>query len=203
VLYKALNEPLARDRENSKEYRCLRALVLPEWHKDGDDETVTLERFGLLCRWFGGLAAVGPSTLLKRIEETCRYPYFFGDLDRVASENLLSGYSKKPGTFLVRLSTTEPIEKTPFTISKVSSDGSVTHTRVNARTDGRGFYISVKTKSGNLQIEAPSPFVNLIEKAKKKLKLREFALGSRFASLFKDAQGGGGYLPPADDSDSE
>lgn len=76
------------------------------------------------------------------------------------------------------------------------------HTRVNARSDGRGYYIAVKTKAGNVQLEEPAPFFNLIEKAKKKLKLKEVAPGSKFVAIFKDA-GGGGYLPPADDSDSD
>jgi len=202
IFYKACNEPLQRDRENSKEYKVLRAILLPDWHKEGDDETITLERFGLLTKWFGTLVTPQGS-LLKRIEETARFPYFFGDIDRVNAESLLSAFAKRPGTFLVRLSTTEPIERTPFTVSKVSSDGSITHTRVNFRTDGRGYFISVKTKSGNLQIEAPCPFSALVEKAKKKLKLREVAPGSKFIGLFKDSGGQSAYLPPADDSDSD
>ena len=106
--------------------------------------------------------------------------------------------------FLVRLSTTEP-EKTPFTISKYSRDGTVTHQRVSARSDGRGFYVAFKTKKGNEKIEEPGGIEKLIAKASKELRLKKACPGSRYHDFFEKrvaAPYSGGYLPsPDDDSD--
>jgi len=49
VLEESLNINFGRDRERSNEYRCLRALIGTD---DNDNTTVTLEKFGLLFKWY-------------------------------------------------------------------------------------------------------------------------------------------------------
>lgn len=57
------------------------------------------------------------ATTLDRVYQVLRQDWFYGDISRKDSNNLLRNNSKN--LFLVRCSTTEPIEATPFSISRV------------------------------------------------------------------------------------
>lgn len=96
---------------------------------------------GLVMQWFGPLRSADPkggkpTTFLDRILAVMRHGWFFGDIDREESENLLRDLKKKPGiclsslcveclksgTFLVRVNLGGSLEpsSSPFTISKVN-----------------------------------------------------------------------------------
>jgi len=206
VFYKAINEPLARDREKDTGYKCLHHLLIADntGHRDGEQEDVTLERFGLLVKWFGVLNN-DQGNILKRLQATAQNPWFHGDIQKLDCESLLASFAKEHGTFLVRLSTTEPVEKTPFTISKVARDGAVLHQRIGARSDGRGFYISQTSKAKgktNEKIEAPGLVDKLIEKVTKDLHLKKPCPGSRYRDIFHTNKVDG-YLPTPDDDDDD
>lgn len=68
---------------------------------------------------------------------------------------------QKPGTYLVRVSLTDP-EKTPFTISKVGKDGKISHQRINIMKDRSGFYVYLKSSKGQKKIEAQGGLEALI-----------------------------------------
>lgn len=218
-------QPLARDREADSSYKVLRHLLVVDGtgFKEGDPEEVTLERFGRMIKWFGNLVndhgtplrchsffnisisllfnarthrTTRAGHILKRIVSLAQQAWFHGEMERVACETLLANI-KDHGVFLVRLSTTEP-EKTPFTISKYSRDGTVTHQRINARSDGRGHYVAFKTKKGNEKIEAPGGVENLIAKCSKELRLKRPCPGSRYHDFFEKRAAPtyhDGYLP--------
>lgn len=85
--------------------------------------------------------------------------WFHGDIERPGSETLLE--PQKPGTYLVRVSLTEP-EKTPFTISKVGKDGKISHQRINLMKDRSGYYVYLKSSKGQKKIEAQGGLEALI-----------------------------------------
>lgn len=117
-LYADLKVPL---ESAAIEYRCLRRLITASGNEPDETRTVALERWGRVLQWFGPMHGEN-WTILARIAGTLQHAWFHGDIERGACETLLGGFSHKPGTFLVRLSTTEPIERTPFTLSKVTRD---------------------------------------------------------------------------------
>jgi len=55
--------------------------------------------------------------------------WFHGDISREEANDLLTKKKRKAGTFLVRLSISDPIES-PFTISKLTKGGKVVHQRI-------------------------------------------------------------------------
>jgi hypothetical protein len=204
VFYEAIKEPLAREREKDSSYKVLRHLLIVDGtgFKEGDNEEVSVERFGRMMKWFGNLNN-DQGNILKRIVALAQTPWFHGEIERPACETLLANI-RDPGVFLVRLSTTEP-ERTPFTLSKYSKDGSVTHQRINVRPDLRGHYVAFKTKKGNEKIEAAGGVEKLVEKCAKDLRLKKACPGSRYHDFFEKRATpayNDGYLPaPDDDSD--
>lgn len=122
--------------QSSTPYQCLQLLLASKDKRDSE-ETVTLDKFGLFLKWFGPLAAKSSvGNIIDRVYNTCKEEsvlmyhsvkiapnlscrWFHGAIQREESEQKLA--TEKKGTFLVRLSTTEP-DKTPFTISKVWID---------------------------------------------------------------------------------
>lgn len=111
---------------------------------EGQSDQVSMENLGRLTKWFGAAKTSSTNLLEKLQRtlgyassswrgvcgcDLCllsillsmmyaliniRMDWFHGDIDRQASESLLSGFTKKRGTFLVRLSTTEPIRYCPL-----------------------------------------------------------------------------------------
>jgi len=151
ALYRVLDLNLGRDRERNIDYKCLKA-ILAESDKDSENCNVNIEKFGLLQKWFGNLKQTIKSVdtnIISIIGNVMKEPWFHGDLPRNTCEVLLSDYVKKKGTYLVRLSTTDPIEKSPFTISKVNKKGKVNHQRVFVSRNRQGYYVVVKSKNGD------------------------------------------------------
>jgi len=166
------------------EFKCLRKL-LTKGNEPDEKLEVLLETFGLMVKWFGPLTYQG-GTILSRMKGTMANAWFHGDLERIGCESLLSGFGDKPGTFLVRLSTTEPIDKNPFTISKVTREGSVSHQRVSCLPANKGFYITLKRKDGTQKnVEATGGVENLIAECRESLGLQVDCPGSRFLEIFK------------------
>lgn len=121
-----------RMRSASTETKALRRLLVTE-EKDGKGEggaEVKLERYGMVCRWFGPLKSES-SNIVTSILGTMQNQWFHGDIERPGlsslsfaccscfqiAETLLARFA--PGTFLVRFSSGQ--ESSPFTLSKVTS----------------------------------------------------------------------------------
>jgi len=165
--YKAIGQTLTRDR-NEVKFKCLQAIL-------ENDQSVNLERFGFFSKWFFPL----DKTLLDRLVEIMKLPYFHGDISRKESEAFLSNFKK--GSYLVRLSTTEPVKSSPFTVSKVSSKG-VNHQRIYVKDNGSGFYVHIKDKKKKLvNLEVDGPLVQLLKnrKVNKELSLSTPCPGSK------------------------
>jgi len=128
-------KPAAKKNQITKEENCLKALLEEE---DGDEKVVTIERFGALLNWFGRMK-IDKFTILDRVIEVMASPWFFAMETSQQVEKRIAILERKPrGTFLVRLNTGEriPIDKAPFTITRVGDDGNVVHTRVYTNKKG-------------------------------------------------------------------
>lgn len=166
------------------EYKCLKKLIT-KGNETEDKLEVLLETYGQMVKWFGPLTYTG-GNILNRMKGTMANAWFHGDVERQACESLLAGFSGTPGTFLVRLSTTEPIEKNPFTISKVTREGSVSHQRVSSMPQNKGFFITLKRKDGTVKnVEGLGGVENLIAECRSALGLEADCPGSRFQEIFK------------------
>jgi len=126
--YSFLEIPYEKDRESDQKYKCLKFVLCPE-KGDQQDTLVTLDRFGHFLKWFGPTHSAS-GNVLERLAELLLNKWFHGDISREKSESLLAAAEK--GTYLVRLSATEPIERAPFTISKVTKTGEINHQRIYA-----------------------------------------------------------------------
>jgi hypothetical protein len=128
-------KPVTKKSQTIKEESCLKALLEEE---DGDEKVVSIERFGALLTWFGRMK-IDKFTILDRVLEVMSSPWFFGMESSQQVERRIAVLQTKPrGTFLVRLNTGErtPIDKAPFTITRVGDDGNVVHTRVYTNKKG-------------------------------------------------------------------
>jgi len=132
--------------------------------------------------------------------------WFHGDLPRQKfGSNIIRSFKKKKGTYLIRLSTTDPIEKTPFTISKVNKKGIINHQRVFVNRDRSGFYIVIKSKDDggkDKKLEARGGIEVLISKVASDLGLRYCCPGRKYNELFISNKVEG-YLPSPEDEDSD
>jgi len=132
---------------------CLQALLMEE---DGGEKVVSIERFSSLLKWFGKMK-VDHYTVIDRVVDVMSKTWFFGPEAAKEAEDRLKIYNDKVGCFLVRLNMGggTPIEKAPFSISRVAEDGKVVHTRVYPREKtglmiqyGKG--AKIRSKSPNL-----------------------------------------------------
>jgi len=173
--FKVLNEPLFL---SDTKYLCLEQLLCTTKEK-----VVTLERFASILHWFGPIKIPGRLSWIERMFHLIREKWFHGDIDKQRSETVL-GMQKK-NSFLVRFSSTDP-EKTPFTISKLTSNG-IVHQRLYAMTDFTGYFCyiqaSKKDKSQILLSEKGDLSV-LIKSLAKHQKLENPIGGSPFEKFF-------------------
>jgi len=157
---------------------------------------VSIDRLGLVMAWFGPMTALSwekpKVTFLDRLVLVLKHGWFFGDIEREESEALLRDFKKKPGTFLVRVNLGGNIEPTasPFTISKVNNNQKLEHMRVYHFKDRTGYFIQVKTKSGNRQVYARGGIEKLIAKLKRKGILRKNGgvPGQKYKSIFEGGE---------------
>eukprot|EP01121_Diplochlamys_sp_Union-15-3_P015711 TRINITY_DN5240_c0_g1_i2.p1 TRINITY_DN5240_c0_g1~~TRINITY_DN5240_c0_g1_i2.p1 ORF type:complete len:332 (-),score=55.29 TRINITY_DN5240_c0_g1_i2:32-1027(-) len=160
-------------------YKCLAALLAT---KKDEDEFTSLEKFGLFLKWFGPM--IEPKAkgcpIIDRMLATANNRWFHGDISKQESESRLA--TQKKGTFLVRLSTTEP-ERTPFTITKVNKKGAINHQRVYS--NAKGYYVHIQNKGTSKKYEEPGSISALIKKVSNPLFLKTDCPGSKFNIFFK------------------
>jgi len=152
-----------------------------------DEKTseVTVESFAAVLEWFGPLDGIG---MLDRIYNLFQEKYFWGLASRDEADQALMKFSKDKGTFLLRLSGTEP---GGFTLSCVVKDGTLQHFRINHKAGGTYNLGSVQYSSldellknsskqfatMNKKIKfkrpcaVPSPITKLLETHTQKIKL--------------------------------
>jgi hypothetical protein len=135
-------------------------------------------------------------TIIDRTKLVCEQEWFHGDISREESEQKLA--NEKKGSFLVRLSLTEP-DKTPFTISKVNQKGVINHQRVSVSPDHSSLYVTIKYPKETKKMEATGTIIDLIKKVSKELYLKRDCTGSKFSSLFQKEERFGGYLQDDDE----
>eukprot|EP01123_Difflugia_compressa_P003664 TRINITY_DN148_c0_g1_i1.p1 TRINITY_DN148_c0_g1~~TRINITY_DN148_c0_g1_i1.p1 ORF type:complete len:522 (-),score=81.39 TRINITY_DN148_c0_g1_i1:279-1844(-) len=140
------------NKSTEADRKCLTALLKEE---DGDEEVVTIERFSSLLKWFGKMRS--EVTVIDKVVKVLSCPWFFGSISANVAEDKLK-LSGVQGCFLVRLNMGGgmPIEKAPFSISRVSEEGNIVHTRVYPREKvgwmiqyGKGS--KIRNKTSNLE----------------------------------------------------
>lgn len=167
-------------------YKCMHSL-LANRHDHDEDDTVSIEKLGLFYHWFGPLfKKSAEGTIVDMVQLICSKSWFHGDISRQESEQLLSG---KKSAFLIRLSMTDP-ETSPYTISKVNSEGVINHQRIYAQNNAPGYYVVSKSGSKSTEIQAPD-LSELVHKLKKLIgKPLE---GNKYRSFFLSEPEMGGY----------
>eukprot|EP01112_Ceratiomyxa_fruticulosa_P013616 TRINITY_DN3833_c0_g1_i2.p1 TRINITY_DN3833_c0_g1~~TRINITY_DN3833_c0_g1_i2.p1 ORF type:complete len:543 (-),score=94.64 TRINITY_DN3833_c0_g1_i2:235-1863(-) len=158
--------------------RCLKAVVATKPLIESDVEVVSMDQFGKVLAWFGDLRSDG-ADILDKMRDLMTCPWFHGDISTQESEDRLA--NKPEGTFLARFSTTE---EGAYTVSKVSSQGGISHQRVH-RPAPRQYMI-------NTHMYTSIP--DLIRRESANLNLLTPCLGSRFLFLFKKLPVGSGYV---------
>jgi len=183
-------------KEESLDYLCMRSLLTTE--KD-ECYFVNIERLGLFFKWFGSLVQNeddGWISVFDIMKDIVKREWFFGDIFKKDCESLLASFRSKPGTFLVRLSLTEP-EITPFTISKISKAGGIVHQRIYRRIGKKGYYIFIKRNGKSEKIKSPD-LSSLIENVSSKINLKYVCPGRKYNEFFVDGKFFG-YLEDSED----
>jgi len=102
--------------------------------------------------------------------EIISLPWFHGDIDKDEAKDLLTTHKPKEGkskalVYLVRLSTSEPVDKNPFTISKWTKEGKIVHQRIQYEEDTKEYYVTIKEKGETKRIGSTKglcDFISLI-----------------------------------------
>jgi len=135
------------------EIACLEKLGVEE---EGGEKFVTIERFSSLLKWFGKMKQ-DQQDILTRLQAVMSQDWFFGAISAGDAEDQLKLYKDKPGTFLVRLNMggSNPIEKAPFTISRIDSRGKSVHTRIQISKHA-GLRVKVGTGASKIKLAQTS-----------------------------------------------
>jgi len=99
-------------------YLALKLLLVPNLHSNEDNEFVTIEHFGTALGWFGPFEPA----FLTRYQNLTQTKWFHGSVTKSEAEDRLR--NSKPGTFLVRLTTSN---KNSLVISKIGRDQTIKH----------------------------------------------------------------------------
>jgi hypothetical protein len=205
-LYKFLNQHPAKWKTRA----LRRMLVVSEDQTSGP--VVKLERFSKILMWFGALRLIS-GTIFDRIEACLRESWFFGEISTTGAEHLLDTQKYSPGTFLVRLNLggSEGIETSPFTISKISTNG-LSHIRVYHGKDGKGLRCKVRVDGKFVTLKSPGTIRDLINVARTHYPLifAHLCPGHPYSDVFMDQSSKLGKYEsankeaePESDSDSE
>ncbi|EGC28777.1 hypothetical protein DICPUDRAFT_159737 [Dictyostelium purpureum] len=131
------------------DYSPLKELLVQQSHQtvQKTKQVVTMDRFDKVAKWFGPF--YDPNTeIIENINKLSAKVWFHGDIGR---EQATSRLSKSPeGSFLIRLSSTEP-KTCPFTLSMKNNQ----HRRIQLIDENNftGFKIQGKTAVYNSLIE--------------------------------------------------
>jgi len=135
---------------------------------DGENNelTVTIKNFARITQWFGPFFIPEKAKhVLEQMTAIIGKPWFHGFITSDEAERRLSlELNKKPGTFLIRLSTSEP--RSPFAISRVGDDNTITHKRIKVLADDKGYSVPVRN-AGNKVFQS---ILDLVEDPEMRLK---------------------------------
>jgi len=127
---------------------------------------VTLERFGLLLKWFGPLTHKNKN-IIDKIFNIIKEKWFHGEISRDRLSSLISRQSDeikskkiKGDVFLVRFSESEPIEEHPFSITVITKSGSLSH-RINYELE-TGMYSVNLQKNDEVVTTSNSDLISLM-----------------------------------------
>jgi len=99
--------------------------------------------------------------------EIISHPWFHGDIDKDEAKDLLVTQKPKEGKskallYCVRLSTSDPVDKNPFTISKWTKENKIVHQRIQFEEETNELYISVLEKGEQKRIGSTKGLIDLI-----------------------------------------
>jgi hypothetical protein len=183
ALYTKLALRIPQKPDDNPKYLCLKAMSCDPLFKA---PTVTIERFSLATKWFGPLLGHDNKTIIEEIYDIMVCPWFHGDISKDEAVYLLSGdgnAKKHKGTFLVRLSTSEPVIQNPFTITKLNAKHEAVHQRIYFK-DGR-YSIPIKDKNGESEICSVKGLKHLIEDVIKAKYVTHIAPRTRYSHIFQ------------------
>lgn len=180
---------------NDVNQKCLKAiLAVPNPVPNAKDPYVVfLEQFGYVIDWFSPLEINHKGfSILDKMRNLMEQDWFHGDVTKYTAENSLAG--KPPGTFLIRTSKTES-RLSPFTISKISRQKSVTHQRIHRRLDGCFEIIVEYEKTKTSRISTDPLLTPFVVQLKEELHLVNACPGNPYTGLFRDTviEGLSGY----------
>jgi serine/threonine protein kinase len=161
--------------------KCLEAIICKE--DEVKARYVTLDRFGLVLKWFGPLTLAGES-LLEKIVRILKNDYFHGEVSKKKLEVYNKQYAtsdKKKSFYLLRFSETEPIEEHPFSITVWKGGSNINH-RINYNVQTGLYSVSFKDKKDSNSI-SDKDLCDVIKICSKPLKLKTEIIGD-YSRLF-------------------
>jgi len=117
------------------------------------------------------------------------HPWFHGDIDKDEAKDLLTTHKPKEGKakallYLVRLSTSEPVDKNPFTISKWTKEDKIVHQRIQYEEESNECYITVIEKGEQKRMGSTLGLVDLIRTITDKGLVGEAAPRRKYQVIF-------------------
>jgi len=157
--YKFINVKYPKDSEKEDlKFNCLKALG----NVKSEDDIFELDRFAKISKWFGPLLRNGDKTVLDEFLQVLSQPWFHGDISKDEAQNLLCSVDKKRiNSYIVRLSTSEPIHENPFTVTKLSKELKILHQRIYLDNAGT-LFVLVKEGGKSKRIGSNTGLVDLV-----------------------------------------
>ncbi|ELP90668.1 tyrosine protein kinase, putative [Entamoeba invadens IP1] len=125
IPYEDMLEAIPTFPQSSTEAEAIAEEIAKYFPAEG---TVSAVDFDTVVNWFGPF--FGEQAIFDEMLKIAQAQYFAGLIDKKVAEGRLSG--KVDGTYLVRMSTTDPI-KSPFTITR-NANGSSKHHRIERKS---------------------------------------------------------------------
>jgi len=159
--------------------------------KDMKPKIVSIERFGLLLKWFGPLTFRN-NNIVDKIYDIVKQEWFHGVVSRerlsIITTEEMNKLQKKEKKFFVRITESEPIQNHPFSITVISKNDSSSY-RVNYDSDSGLYSVSAMKKEELVTASNPdltglinSFYVN--RKGPIKLKINEFVRSDLHKQIF-------------------
>jgi len=163
-LYRALNEKLPRNKDIDLKCQCLK-MTLAEKVSGAKEEIVVIEKFALFSKWFGPFRRHDNRTMLDAMLEIASYPWFHGNIDKDEAKEILTTFKPinrkgKALSYLVRVSTSDPVDLNPFTISKWTKENKIVHQRIQYNPSTTEYSLAIKEK-GESMVVSSGPMLGL------------------------------------------